>query len=298
MFMRRRLMTGESAGYGPDFVCIGAQKAGTTWLYDNLVVQQSIWMPPEKEIHFFNTLCANEALLGVEEPQPLRRWDRYRPLLSEPSRETLRWIRRFHCGARSTRWYYSLFPESLVGGRLCGDITPAYSTLDQRGVDFARRVLKPGCRILLMVRNPVDRVWSAIKMLYRWRGDEPAAAEVEALIAQACEPTHRLRGDYARMVRLWGDAFGEDFRVFRYERLAAEPAELLRDVGEFLGVRLETTELDLAKRSNYDPDRKPMPAALRRALTDAYRAEIEELDTLLPGVAGDWLASTGAVPTT
>ena len=51
---------------GPDFVCIGAQKAGTTWLFDNLEVQAGVWMPPEKELHYFNRVCPNEELVGVE----------------------------------------------------------------------------------------------------------------------------------------------------------------------------------------------------------------------------------------
>ncbi len=40
----------------PDFVGIGAQKAGTTWLYHNLRAHPEIWMPPRKEIHYFNRM--------------------------------------------------------------------------------------------------------------------------------------------------------------------------------------------------------------------------------------------------
>ena len=53
-----------SARPGPGFVCIGAQKGGTTWLYENLNSHPEVWMPPIKEIHYFNRLCVNEALLG------------------------------------------------------------------------------------------------------------------------------------------------------------------------------------------------------------------------------------------
>ena len=41
-------------GAGPDFICIGAQKAGTTWLYWQLAAHPDFWMPPRKEIHYFN----------------------------------------------------------------------------------------------------------------------------------------------------------------------------------------------------------------------------------------------------
>lgn len=38
----------------PDFIGIGQMKAGTGWLYDQLRSHQDVWMPPSKELHFFN----------------------------------------------------------------------------------------------------------------------------------------------------------------------------------------------------------------------------------------------------
>jgi hypothetical protein len=42
---------------GPDFMCIGAQKAGSRWLYDQLALHPSFWMPPIKELqlHYFDS---------------------------------------------------------------------------------------------------------------------------------------------------------------------------------------------------------------------------------------------------
>src|SRR5438270_8769299 len=39
---------------GPDFCCIGAQKAGTGWLYEQLRSHPDFWMPPMKELHYFD----------------------------------------------------------------------------------------------------------------------------------------------------------------------------------------------------------------------------------------------------
>lgn len=38
----------------PDFLCIGAQKAGTTWLYENLRLHPDIYLTPRKELHYFD----------------------------------------------------------------------------------------------------------------------------------------------------------------------------------------------------------------------------------------------------
>lgn len=39
---------------GPDFLGIGAQKSGTTWLYENLKRHPGIGFPADKEIHFWD----------------------------------------------------------------------------------------------------------------------------------------------------------------------------------------------------------------------------------------------------
>lgn len=281
-------MRSSAQSKGPDFVCIGAQKAGTTWLYDNLSVQKGVWLPPIKELHFFNTVAPNEELIGVEE----RRWtglrDRWGPLLERPSPATLRWLRRFHNEPRTTAWYRSLFPAELVGHRVAGDITPAYSTLDERGVAFARRVLRPRCRVLLLIRHPVDRVWSALKMKYRWRTASLDDADLDRLLREMDDPGHRLRTDYPRMIRLWGDAFGEDFRVDLYDRLTADPAGFLSDVMGFVGTAGEPDRSRLDRRSNRDPDRKSIPAVLEMRLLERFGPQLEELAALVPEVDRSW----------
>ena len=38
----------------PDFICIGVQRAGTTWLYECLKEHPEVFVPETKELHFFN----------------------------------------------------------------------------------------------------------------------------------------------------------------------------------------------------------------------------------------------------
>ncbi len=222
--------------------------------------------------------------------------EKYRPLIERPGLGTLRWLRRFHHGALSNSWYYSLFSPDLVGDRVAGDITPAYSTLDERGVAFARRVLKPECRVLLLVRDPVERLWSAVKMMYRWKDEQINRAALDEILREIDGAGYRLRNDYPRMVRLWRDAFGQNFRVFRYDDLSAAPESFLIEVREFLGVSGGLVTTGLWRRSNRDPSARPIPPLLRADLQKRFRSQIEELDSLLSeldagGVASDWLSS-------
>src|SRR4029078_219812 len=47
---------GVAGDAGPDFLCVGAQKAGTSWLYRQLEPHPDFWMPPVKELHYLDNL--------------------------------------------------------------------------------------------------------------------------------------------------------------------------------------------------------------------------------------------------
>ena len=47
---------GGTGDASPDFLCVGAQKAGTSWLYRQLEPHPDFWMPPVKELHYFDQL--------------------------------------------------------------------------------------------------------------------------------------------------------------------------------------------------------------------------------------------------
>jgi len=44
----------------PDFLCVGAQKGGTSWLYQQLAAHPDFWMAPLKELHYFDLLSRNQ----------------------------------------------------------------------------------------------------------------------------------------------------------------------------------------------------------------------------------------------
>src|SRR5215472_17512260 len=54
---------GNHSGYNgarPDFLCVGAHKGGTTWLYQQLDSHPDFWMPPLKELHYFDQLSKDQ----------------------------------------------------------------------------------------------------------------------------------------------------------------------------------------------------------------------------------------------
>lgn len=56
----------------PDFLGIGAQKAGTTWLHDNLRCHPELFLPARKELHYFDRKFADSLRSYAETFRPGR----------------------------------------------------------------------------------------------------------------------------------------------------------------------------------------------------------------------------------
>ena len=54
----------SGAARGPDFLVIGAQRAGTTWLHRVLSEHPALWLTPVKELHYFDKPHRDPDLAG------------------------------------------------------------------------------------------------------------------------------------------------------------------------------------------------------------------------------------------
>jgi len=141
----------------PDFLCIGAQKSGTSWLTSNIRLHPDIWTTPVKGIHFFNDLPPLPMITRVFNRK--QRNNKWRHLLigqlgravKAPHTLEVRWLLRFFLLQRSESWYASLFTPGE--GQIAGEITPAYARLDE---DTVGRVhsLMPNAKIIYLLRDP------------------------------------------------------------------------------------------------------------------------------------------------
>jgi hypothetical protein len=155
---------------GPHFVGVGAPRSGTSWLYEVLSRHPALWLPPVKELHYF------------DEPENSKRYYSYLRMRLISGfwirRPLSRFDLRYFLGRRSDAWYCDLFEPARRGAWITGEITPAYSTLD--GSELVRlRTLNPEVKLIYIMRNPVLRSWSAVMKLQRKLGRSciPAAAK-------------------------------------------------------------------------------------------------------------------------
>jgi len=238
----------------PDFLVIGAQKAGTTALYAYLRWHPGIAGPSWKEVSFFDRhwwrgeawyrgqfpLRAGERLVGEASPSYL-----FHPLAPERAR--------------------SLVPGAKLVALLRDPVDRAYSQY-QHEVALGREPLS------------FEDALAA--------EDERLVGEVEHLIADTrafsrawWDHTYTARGRYAEQLERWLEAFpSEQLLVVRTEELGERPAETYASILAFLGA--EPHELPDYPRV-FDRDYEPMRAETRAALAATFAEPNRRLEALL-----------------
>jgi hypothetical protein len=210
----------------PDFMIIGAKRGGTTSLYNYL----------------------------LEHPRVL-------PLL--PARQHIKGVHFFDSDFhRGARWYLSHFPTGAYrrlrgrddGTALAGEASPYYLFHPLAAERAARLV--PSTRVIVLLRDPVERAWSHYKERVR-HGAEPLgfeeaiereperlAGEVGRILAEPGyssfaheHHSYLAQGRYLDMLPAWLERFpSERVLVVPSEDLYADPQAVLDQVTVFLGL--------------------------------------------------------------
>ncbi len=221
----------------PTLIGIGAQKAGTTWLSQMLGQHPQVWAPPFKEVQFFNHRFVPEHRQWL--PWHFRRGKlniakRYEKRGEPVPPELTAYLDRITHGEMFTNhWYKQVFAPAPAGTQPL-DVTPEYSTLPPEGLDFIARFL-PDARFVYLIRHPVDRAISQLKMNLTRKGRRPQT--VDDWLAEVQDPVLLDRGDYATYVPRWDARFGADRLLYLpFGRIATDPAGVMRQIEEFFGL--------------------------------------------------------------
>lgn len=211
----------------PDFLIIGAMKAGTTTLFRDLLLNPRVFFPFDKEPE---CLCHD------------------RVLTDEGRRE-----------------YAEMFARAGAD-QLCAEASTAYTKRPVfEGVPArAMRVLGPRTRLLYVVRDPIKRIVSqhrhevAVGKLETREDVNEAVRQIDRYLAYS---------RYAWQLEPWLEAFGADrVRVIVLERYVRERAPTLAAASEFLGLDPVLEGLDEEKVFNKGDDRRVVRGPWRRVL--------------------------------
>lgn len=231
---------------------IGAAKAGTTWLYRYLAAHPEVRLPAVKELHYFDTCETGKFARQMSRMTRERR--RRRLLLPSGDagldrrlqrevRAYTGWLDVIREGRNDAR-YLAFLGRDAGDARVVGDITPAYATLS--AASFARMAgLAPVTRFVFLMRDPLDRLWSNIRMAAVRQGADwtGAAATLLDRVLSGGDRTLAARCDYAGTLKRLNAAV-DPAQVFTgfYETLF-QSATLARLCG-FLGISEASAKLE------------------------------------------------------
>jgi hypothetical protein len=263
--MRRYRLSSAPWRVLPDFLIIGARKSGTSSLFHYLSQHPGVLPSIRKEPHYFD----------------------------DPS--------QFERGELFYRSYFASDLEKKIRQWLCGNVAIGEATPQLAVRGTAERVynLLPHSRLIVILRNPVDAVYSAYQFGIKMKTYSPGEVDFHQSIAadlaalengnQGHVQSKFLSGGlYADHLRPWLEIFPPDnFHFVIAEDLFNNPDKVFRSVLEFLGLRPMSLRHYPAINANSYP---PMDVATRESLARFFEPHNNKLRQMLgtfPGLAQD-----------
>lgn len=273
------------------FVCIGAQKSGTTWLAKVLADHPELFLTPVKEIHYFDHVAGITEHLGAR-----KRKSRYRKYHQRmwtqwhhfgEHRAQWSWYRDYMGNPIDDAWYGRLFRHRGAKA-FAGEVTPEYAIVGRDGLAHIKRIA-PDARVLFIMRNPVTRAWSQVLHQCRSRDLDANRQSPAAISAMLAEPHFARFCDYARTLDDMASVFRPDQTLsLFYEEMHADRLAALRQVCGFIGIGFDAAMFGgLGRRFNRSQEAE-LPAAVREHMRGLYRPQAEAVRRRLGRIPDAW----------
>ena len=290
----------------PTFLfCVGATKAGTSWLYEHLSAHPECHFRTIKELHYFSLKTA-EQFDGV-----LRATDREiaemqahldaveyerKAAVARRLADLIEWRAVLAHRAIDLPAYRAFLTEGAGDARLVGDVTPAYGLMSEVALAGLTQVAAD-TRFVYLLRDPLARLWSHVRMIAQRtapdRFERAAEAQMAAILDGDLSGEGKgivARGDYAAILPKLARAvpaksllvlFQEELmtlpgiaRLSAHLGLTPAPAALERRVHE--GRSLALPEILRARALAWLRPQYEYVAAMFPALPEVWRKNMEK----------------------
>jgi hypothetical protein len=216
----------------PNFFCIGAQKAGTTSLFHLLRQHPDVFIPPQKEAHFFD------------------HEERFR---------------------KGIEWYLDYFYREYENEKICGSITPSYA-FHKKCPERMSRMLGKDLKLIFILRDPVNRAWSHYQMqkmkgIESLSFENAIKVEKERIglnESNYLDFSYISRGYYAKQIERYLKFFKlQNILFLDFEKqISQDLKQTVREVETFLGISAYQYSFDIHENASTDFPNLPVP--LRR----------------------------------
>lgn len=203
----------------PNVLIIGAARAGSTFLVNQLTHHPDIAASNPKETHFLSLGRRSEGFSGPGDDTTINRQIQH----------------------SLTAWESTFLPAQRAKVRIDASVSMLYygeETLSQ--ID---EYLGDDVKVIVVLRDPIDRAYSAFKYLQN-RGYETSATFTEALdveYGRIGDGWHHLwhyssMSRYAEQLAPWVEKFGDQLTVVDYDRLTNDSATVCDELITWLGL--------------------------------------------------------------
>jgi hypothetical protein len=233
--------------------CVGATKAGTSWLYRYLHDHPDCAMPAVKEAHYWDTFDADDLEkqlvfyrvrlremrdAKLDAADAGRGWQVEN--LDRRINEMKALVTVLEGDRTDDRAYLGWMLDGRTDGQIVGDMTPNYATLSDDMIARMRDAA-PASKFIFLIRDPLDRLWSHIRMQARRQRQahevyEKKSNNILYRMLNRGQETHILeRGDYPKIIRKLRRLIPEGRLLIQFAEDLFTPLGLKR-VCDFLGI--------------------------------------------------------------
>lgn len=274
----------------PDLICIGAHKAGTTWLYHALKNTPGVFTPLIKELHYFSELhCPQVQTYSTTHREyqyaSVRNYLTTQDQQAPQTQLANAQLNHLETSPIDDDWYQGIFAFATEN-QIRAEVCPSYMLLPTIGIEHILNI-NPLVNILFFVRDPIDRAWSNIRSwLNRGLIDKDVSKlfDNHDMLKVLIEHT-----SYSRIIPRWESALAaEHFKIMLYDKLQSHPRDFLDDIQTYIGCDPRSPTIDLTARVHQGPPMQIAPET-RSALLDLLTPEYDFLSSRYPDQVTNWL---------
>ncbi len=266
-------------------VGVGVQKAGTSWLHDYLSAQPGFYTSPRKEMHYFDSrfapgttkirhLLVRQLKKQAERMLAAEDFSTFSPRFIEAADRV-----RMHYDDNG---YPDYFAARVGANSHFGEITPSYCLIGEEGFRYMRSLF-PAIRVIYLMRDPVDRHLSFMRMSEEGR-EQPGFA-LKNFIPSLSRGFAQQMSDYRSHLEALRAVFSpEELFIGFYEHLFTE-AEIAR-LCQFIGIPAAPGSFDTRIRTS-GTAADPTPEMIAEAV-EILKPTYDYVRATVPGVPERW----------
>ncbi len=281
--------------FGNLFINAGAMKAGTTWLYWALRLNEDLYFALEKEVHYFHRKYIDASILNDTHRMSQVRTE-YLAALQQPDvdiekmRHYVQWLDVYLRSPMDDAWYSDVIRPTNGQPWSC-DFSNLYGHLPQ----WAWSDIAASCdtlRVLFMLRDPLHRLWSHLKFDLKFNGqlDQLQNWSPEQIDTYLRQPHLWTNAEYGQALqRITGALDASQFKAAFLPEVHTDALGFLRDIEAFVGVRPTEYPRWLLRDKVNQSDPMPMPDFF----PDLFRTDVERIKNEIRAcglaIPPDWL---------